>query len=110
MIVAETDREMLCPNCGSKLRPNKGRAGRFYDGYCNECDMPIEHGIEPERIYCNPEICPNCQYIGDGDSWCDVTGEIVLCDWEPTDEYMGEGCPFRREAIKVNPRKKRRKQ
>lgn len=101
---------MLCPNCGKKLSPNKGWAAKFYDGYCNHCDMPVEHGVpDPLEMKCNPDICPNCQYIGDGDSLCDVTGEIVLCDWEPTDEYMGEGCPYRREPTKVKPRKKRRK-
>lgn len=62
-----------------------------------------------KQIKCDPDLCPNCQYIGDGDSLCDVTAEIVLCDWEPTDAYMGEGCPYRREPTKVKPRKKRRK-
>lgn len=38
---------------------------------------------------CNPDTCPNCMYIGEGDSWCDKIGEIVLSDWEPTDYYMG---------------------
>ncbi len=45
---------------------------------------------------CNPDICPNCQYIGEGDSFCDVLGEIVLSDWEPTDAFMSEGCPYLR--------------
>lgn len=43
---------------------------------------------------CNPDVCPNCQYIGEGDSWCDVTHEIVLSDWEPTEHFMGPGCPY----------------
>ena len=38
---------------------------------------------------CNPDTCPNCMYIGEGDSWCDKIGEIVLSDWEPTGYYMG---------------------
>ena len=29
-------------------------------------------------MYCNPDVCPYCQYIGEGDSWCEETGEIVL--------------------------------
>lgn len=45
-------------------------------------------------MYCNPDVCPNCQYIGEGDSWCDKTGEIVLEDWVPTENYMGPGCPY----------------
>ncbi len=39
---------MICPVCGGKLRPNKGWAAKFYDGYCNSCDMPVEDG-EPEE-------------------------------------------------------------
>lgn len=42
-------------------------------------------------MYCNPDKCPHCQYIGDGDSWCDELHEIVLSDWEPTEHYMGPG-------------------
>ena len=45
-------------------------------------------------MYCNPGVCPYCQYIGEGDSWCDRIGEIVLSDWEPTDDFMGPGCPY----------------
>lgn len=36
---------MRCPVCGKELRPNKGWAAQFYDGYCNNCDMPIEDGV-----------------------------------------------------------------
>lgn len=45
-------------------------------------------------MYCNPDKCPHCQYIGEGDSWCDEIHEIVLSDWEPTEHYMGQGCPY----------------
>ena len=45
-------------------------------------------------MYCNPDVCPYCQYIGEGDSWCDRIGEIVLSDWEHTDDFMGPGCPY----------------
>ena len=46
------------------------------------------------EIFCNPDICPECFYIGEGDSFCTLTGEIVLCDWKPTEEFMGYGCPY----------------
>lgn len=39
---------MKCPFCGKKLRPNKGWAAMFYDGYCNTCDIPVENGIPIE--------------------------------------------------------------
>ena len=45
-------------------------------------------------IYCNPDVCPYCMYIGEGDSVCDIIHEIVLVDWVPTEHYMGVGCPF----------------
>jgi hypothetical protein len=44
-------------------------------------------------VYCNPDICDSCQYIGDGDSFCDEIQQMVLEDWEPTEHFMGEGCP-----------------
>ena len=48
-------------------------------------------------VFCNPDVCPYCQYIGEGDSWCEETGEIVLSDWEPTENFMGPGCPYGEE-------------
>lgn len=56
-------------------------------------------------MHCDPDICPSCQYIGEGDSWCEVTGEIVLSDWAPTEHYMGTGCPYAAAR-----RRRRRKQ
>ena len=36
--------------------------------------------------------CDNCCYIGEGDYICDIHGEIVMCEWEPTkDFYCCEG-------------------
>lgn len=37
---------------------------------------------------CEPSLCPNCQYIGEGDSYCDQHQAIVLSDWAPTEDYM----------------------
>lgn len=45
------------------------------------------------EIFCSPDICPNCQYIGEGDSICDATMNMVLDDWIPTDNFM-EDCPY----------------
>lgn len=55
--------------------------------------------ISVPRIFCNPDICPRCQYIGDGDSLCEETNAIVLSDWEPTDSFMGAGCPYLKQPI-----------
>ena len=57
-------------------------------------------------MHCNPDGCPHCQYIGEGDSWCDEIHEIVLSDWEPTEHYMGQGCPYLAQPRR---RKRRRK-
>lgn len=59
-------------------------------------------------MYCNPDVCPNCQYIGEGDSWCDVTGKIVLSDWEPTSDYMGAGCSYTARRRKRKHRRKKK--
>lgn len=59
-------------------------------------ESEAEESRTPE-IFCNPDICPNCQYIGEGDSICDVTMKIVLDDWAPTDDFM-ENCPFMNES------------
>lgn len=45
---------MKCPVCGNELRPNKGWAAQFYDGYCNTCDMPVVDGVE-DVIELTPE-------------------------------------------------------
>ena len=57
-------------------------------------------------MHCNPDGCPHCQYIGEGDSWCDEIHEIVLSDWVPTEHYMGQGCPY---LVQPRRRKRRRK-
>lgn len=54
-----------------------------------------------KAVYCNPDICDNCQYIGEGDSYCDVTREIVLEDWKPTEHFMGTGCPYQGEELSL---------
>lgn len=51
-------------------------------------------------MHCNPDVCPHCEYIGEGDSYCDETQEIVLADWSPTTHYMGAGCPYARNKKK----------
>lgn len=48
----------------------------------NEVDLDE---LEDAEI-CNN--CEHCQYLGEGDHWCDETDEIVLDAWEPTDKFM----------------------
>lgn len=57
-------------------------------------------------MYCDPNVCPNCQYICEGDSWCDVTRQIVLSNWEPTEHFMSSGCPYNTTRRKKKRKKK----
>lgn len=41
-------RECYCPSCGAEIQSSKGWDGKFYDGYCNKCDMPIEDAVFPD--------------------------------------------------------------
>lgn len=45
---------------------------------------------DPDRKhrFCDPGACHCCVYLGDGDFLCDEHLEIVVSDWEPTEEYM----------------------
>ena len=61
-------------------------------------------------MYCNPDVCPNCQYLGQGDSMCDLNNEIVLEDWEPTESYMAPPCPYRIRHRRKKGRKKAAKE
>lgn len=46
--------------------------------------------VKPKKsaVFCDPAVCDCCQYIGEGDFVCDKYLEIVVSDWEPTEEYM----------------------
>lgn len=57
---------------------------------------------------CDPDSCPHCIYIGEGDSLCDVLQEIILEDWTPTEHFMGAGCPYRRQMEKRRRRRRKR--
>ena len=39
-------------------------------------------------VFCDPGICDDCMYVGDGDFLCAQTLEIVVEDWIPTDAYV----------------------
>lgn len=69
--------------------------GDMYEAYPEN----VEHFATVEtEVFCNPDVCPNCQYIGEGDSICEELQEIVLADWKPTEHFMGPGCPYRKEG------------
>lgn len=37
---------------------------------------------------CDPGMCDECLYIGEGDFLCDEHQTIVVSDWEPTKDYL----------------------
>ncbi len=43
---------------------------------------------------CDPALCDNCIYMGEGDFICDRFADkggspaMVMCDWDPTEHYM----------------------
>ena len=39
-------------------------------------------------LMCDPGVCDECLYIGEGDFLCDRHQEIVVSDWTPTEEYL----------------------
>ena len=43
----------------------------------------------------NCHNCNNCTYIGEGDYICDMTTEVVISEWQPTEDYYScEGKDF----------------
>ena len=37
----------------------------------------------PKKCY----LCENCLYIGEGDYICDTNNDIVIKEWQPTEDY-----------------------
>ncbi len=68
---AETGRWPVAGN--RPTRPDDGRAER--------------RGEMPEK-FCDPNVCDCCQYIGEGDFFCDKHMEIVVEDWAPNEHYL----------------------
>lgn len=42
----------------------------------------------PSKKNLQCEHCDECEYVGEGGYLCTAHNEIVIEDWEPTDEYM----------------------
>ena len=40
------------------------------------------------EIFCDPGVCDNCMYICEGDFLCEKYQEIVVSDWQPTENYL----------------------
>ena len=41
-----------------------------------------------KQKYCDPSACNECIYIGEGDFLCEKFQEIVISDWQPTNEFL----------------------
>lgn len=40
------------------------------------------------EVFCDPAVCNDCIYICEGDFLCEKYQEIVVGDWQPTENYM----------------------
>ena len=55
--------------------------------------MTMSKKVKPKKkqskIFCDPAVCDNCQYICEGDFICDKkpVPVMVISDWEPTLDY-----------------------
>lgn len=50
--------------------------------------------------YCNPDTCSECLYIGEGDSICEISHELVLDNWQSVPHTIPQECPFRWQIIR----------
>lgn len=41
-----------------------------------------------QKLMCDPAVCDDCLYIGEGDFLCEKYQEIVVEDWQPTEHYL----------------------
>lgn len=40
------------------------------------------------KLLCDPGVCDDCLYICEGDFLCEKYQEIVVSDWQPTENYL----------------------
>lgn len=48
-------------------------------------------GSKPTKtstLMCDPGMCDECMYIGEGDFLCEKHQEVVVSDWTPTENYL----------------------
>lgn len=50
--------------------------------------------------YCNPDTCSEYLYIGEVDSICEISHELVLDNWQSVPHTIPQECPFRRQIIR----------
>jgi len=97
MQTAGTHPSIYCPKCGKPAARKELKDGRWEYMHFTKKSVVWHKEPEPE-VFCDPNMCDRCEYIGEGDSMCDILEVFVLEDWQPTADYMGEGCPYRKEA------------
>ena len=59
--------------------------------------------------YCNPDTCSECLYIGEGDSICEISHELVLDNWQSVPHTIPHECPFRRQITRQHRKAVRRR-
>ncbi len=51
--------------------------------------------------HCNPDTCSECLYIGEGDSICEISHELVLDNWQSVPHTIPQECPIIRQRRKA---------
>ena len=59
--------------------------------------------------YCNPDTCSECLHIGEGDSICEISHELVLDNWQSVPHTIPQECPFRRQITRQHRKAVRRR-
>ena len=43
---------------------------------------------ELPKVWCDPVVCDDCAYCGEGDFLCMAYEKLVICEWDETDNYL----------------------
>ena len=63
----------------------------------------------PNKKNCKTDTCSECLYIGEGDSICEISHELVLDNWQSVPHTIPQECPFRWQIIRQHRKAVRRR-
>ena len=63
----------------------------------------------PNINYCHPATGSEFLHIGEGDSICEISHELVLDNWQSVPHTIPQECPFRRQIIRQRRKAVRRR-
>ena len=96
--------------------PSRNGAGRLRkmekrtaDAVRPKIRIMIRKECLPNMKYCNPDTCSECLHIGEGDSICEISHELVLDNWQSVPHTIPQECPIRRQIIRQRRKAVRRR-